>query len=116
MLRDLKEGEREPADFPVTPERLGGLIKLIDDNTISGNGDAGFEYEYELLGGTLTITGNTFSGNDEAAVDFDGDVKDATIVISDNEMAGDEYGIQFDDDIHNSSTAPTAPRTASPRA
>ncbi|MCH8087715.1 MAG: hypothetical protein IIC81_07665, partial [Chloroflexi bacterium] len=36
VLHNLKEGERELADFPVTPERLGGLIRLIDDNTISG--------------------------------------------------------------------------------
>ena len=36
VLHNLKEDERELADFPVTPEHLGGLIKLIDDNTISG--------------------------------------------------------------------------------
>ncbi len=36
VLRILKETEGEIENFPVKPEHLGGLIKLIDDKTISG--------------------------------------------------------------------------------
>ncbi|MBI3735387.1 Asp-tRNA(Asn)/Glu-tRNA(Gln) amidotransferase subunit GatB [Candidatus Sumerlaeota bacterium] len=36
VLRILKETEQEIAAFPVKPEHLGKLVRLIDDQTISG--------------------------------------------------------------------------------
>jgi aspartyl-tRNA(Asn)/glutamyl-tRNA(Gln) amidotransferase subunit B len=36
VLRELKGEEEGIKTFPITPERLAGLIKLIDDGTISG--------------------------------------------------------------------------------
>jgi len=36
LLRELRDADRTIADSPVTPEHLAGLIRLIDDNTISG--------------------------------------------------------------------------------
>jgi aspartyl-tRNA(Asn)/glutamyl-tRNA(Gln) amidotransferase subunit B len=36
VLRELKGEEKRITTFPITPERLAELIKLIDDGTISG--------------------------------------------------------------------------------
>jgi len=36
LLRELKNDNKEIEECPITPERLTGLLKLIDDGTISG--------------------------------------------------------------------------------
>ena len=36
VLRELNAREMEPADFPLKPERLAELVRLIDDGRISG--------------------------------------------------------------------------------
>jgi aspartyl-tRNA(Asn)/glutamyl-tRNA(Gln) amidotransferase subunit B len=36
VLRELKQAEKEIEESPIRPEQLGQLIKLIDNNTISG--------------------------------------------------------------------------------
>lgn len=36
LLRELKQAEKEIKDSPIKPEQIGQLIKLVDNNTISG--------------------------------------------------------------------------------